>query len=136
MRWIDDEKWKALGFNFGSPRHSYNLGQLENYRAEGDRIVADGPRGVVETLHGGPWNNAHSQMHLIAMLRLRASAEPAQAKHPLFPDTDQHITAVDTDNRILIPATLLKKQGWAPGTLLLLEKTDDGVLITTVEQSR
>ena len=135
MRWINDERWKALGFNFGSPRHSYNLGQLENYRVEGNRILADGPEGVVETLHERPWNSLHSQMQLIAMLRLRASAVPAQAKHPLFPDTDQHITAVDTDSRVLIPATLLEKHGWAPGTLLLLEKTDDGVLIRMVEQS-
>ncbi|NPD66306.1 AbrB/MazE/SpoVT family DNA-binding domain-containing protein (plasmid) [Lichenicola cladoniae] len=49
----------------------------------------------------------------------------------MFEDVDQFEAVVGADGSITVPKLLLERQRWAPGTRLLIEETDDGILITT-----
>lgn len=51
----------------------------------------------------------------------------------MFDDVDQHEVILGPDGSIVIPATLLEALRWQAGHRLLLEQTDDGVLITEIE---
>ena len=51
----------------------------------------------------------------------------------MFDDVDQHELTLGPDGSVVFPATLLEKLGWRPGHRLLLEQTDDGVLVTEIE---
>ncbi|WP_428391473.1 AbrB/MazE/SpoVT family DNA-binding domain-containing protein [Lichenicoccus sp.] len=49
----------------------------------------------------------------------------------MLENVDQHEATIDPDGRVTIPKALLERWGWVPGTKLLVEETDDGVLVTT-----
>jgi hypothetical protein len=49
----------------------------------------------------------------------------------MFEDVDQHEVVVGPTGLIVLPRLLLERQGRQPGTRLLIEETDDGILITT-----
>ena len=51
----------------------------------------------------------------------------------MFDDVDQHHATIRADGSLIIPATLLEALGWEPGMKLLLEETDEGVLLTAAE---
>ena len=43
---------------------------------------------------------------------------------------DQYEATIGPHGTLTIPATLLERQGWKVGSRLLLEETDEGVLMT------
>lgn len=45
---------------------------------------------------------------------------------------DQHEAIIGPDGTLTIPATLLERQGWKVGSRLLLDETDEGVLVTEI----
>ena len=51
----------------------------------------------------------------------------------MFEGVDQHEVAIRPDGSIVIPAILREKLRCRPGFRLLLEETDDGVLVTEIE---
>ena len=48
-------------------------------------------------------------------------------------DIDQYEAVLGPDGALIISALLLEKLRWPPGHRLLLEQTDDGVLVTEIE---
>ncbi len=49
----------------------------------------------------------------------------------MFEDVDQFEAVVAADWTIVLPRLLMERQGWQPGARLLIEETDEGILITT-----
>lgn len=48
----------------------------------------------------------------------------------MFEDVDQYAATIGVDGAIILPPTLLEKMRWAAGTVLVVEETDDGILLT------
>ena len=51
----------------------------------------------------------------------------------MFDDVDQYEVTLGPDGALIVPATLLEKLRWRAGNRLLLEQTDDGMLVTEIE---
>jgi bifunctional DNA-binding transcriptional regulator/antitoxin component of YhaV-PrlF toxin-antitoxin module len=51
----------------------------------------------------------------------------------MFEDTDQYECTIAADGSVVLPATLLEALGWRVGMRILMEQTDDGVLVTPIE---
>jgi len=49
----------------------------------------------------------------------------------MFEDVDQFQAVVAADGTIVLPRLLMERQGWQPSTRLLIEETDEVILITT-----
>ena len=53
----------------------------------------------------------------------------------MFDDIDQYETMIGPDGSVTVPvpATLLEALRWRVGMRILMEQTDDGILVTPIE---
>ena len=51
----------------------------------------------------------------------------------MFEDVDQHEATICPDGSVTFPAAVLEALRWRAGMRVLIERTDDGVLITEIE---
>ena len=67
------------------------------------------------------------------MLQWLVNSDEKAEGRTVFEDVDQYELTLGQNGALTIPAILLEKLGWLPGHRLLLEQTDDGVLVTEIE---
>ena len=67
------------------------------------------------------------------MLQWLVNSDEKAEGRTTYEEADHYPVTLGPDGTLVIPAMLMEKLGWQPGHRLLLEQTDDGVLVTEIE---